>query len=116
MNKLLLIANYKYNNCNMNLSEIEAEIERVQNTFELMGYGVTKVVNKEYDVLKDNIDNFLKEISASDTVVIYYTGHGCHYDGRNFIVCIDSNSNVQTNIDSSFYEKNNKKSFKDRIR
>ena len=116
MNKLLLIANYKYNNCNMNLSGIEAEIERVQNTFELMGYGVTKVVNKEYDVLKDNIDNFLKEISASDTVVIYYTGHGCHYDGRNFIVCIDSNSNVQTNIDSSFYEKNNKKSFKDRIR
>lgn len=107
MNKLLLIANYKYNNCNMNLSGIEAEIEMVQNTFELMGYGVTKVVNKEYDVLKDNIDNFLKEISASDTVVIYYTGHGCHYDGRNFIVCIDSNSNVQKNIDSSFYEKTN---------
>lgn len=61
MNKLLLIANYKYNNCNMNLSGIEAEIEMVQNTFELMGYGVTKVVNKEYDVLKDNIYNFLKE-------------------------------------------------------
>ena len=37
MNKLLLIVNYKYNNCNMNLSGIEAEIERVQNTFELMG-------------------------------------------------------------------------------
>lgn len=104
MNKLLLIANYKYKNCNMNLSGIEKEIEKVRDTFETMEYGITEVVNQGYAILKDDVNDFLKDISKSDTAVIYYTGHGCHCDGRNFIVCVDSDCDIQKNIDSSFYE------------
>lgn len=104
MNKLLLIANYLYDNGCAGLPGINGEIETVEKTFELMEYEITKIINSTYDEIKEVIERYLSEITKEDTVVIYYTGHGCHYEGHNFIICTDSKTEVAPSVGASYYE------------
>lgn len=104
MNRLLLIANYDYINTALSLSGIEDEVKTIKDKFELMQYKIEIILNIKYEEIRSKVECFLKKISKEDTAIIYYTGHGCYYDGRNFIVCVDSSTSVDKNIDSSYYE------------
>ena len=104
MNRLLLIANYDYINTALSLSGIEDEVKTIKDKLELMQYKIEIILNIKYEEIRSKVECFLKKISKEDTAIIYYTGHGCYYDGRNFIVCVDSSTSVDKNIDSSYYE------------
>ncbi len=104
MNRLLLIANYDYINTALSLSGIEDEVKTIKDKFELMQYKIEIILNIKYEEIRSKVECFLKKISKEDTAIIYYTGHGCYHDGRNFIVCVDSSTSVDKNIDSSYYE------------
>lgn len=104
MNKLLLIANYAYDNGYDELPGIITEIEVVKKTFKLMEYNISVLINSTYDEIKSTVEKYLSEITKEDTVVIYYTGHGCHWAGHNFIICRDSKKDVGRVTDVSFYE------------
>ena len=69
-----------------------------------MQYKIEIILNIKYEEIRSKVECFLKKISKEDTAIIYYTGHGCYYDGRNFIVCVESFTSVDKNIDSSYYE------------
>lgn len=104
MNKLLLIANYKYNNGLEELHGIIKELEKVKNTFGIMEYEITELINYSYEGLAQQVEKYLSKIERDDTVVIYYTGHGSHYDGHNFVICPDSSLNISKSAEASFYE------------
>lgn len=104
MNKLLLIANYKYDNGLPELNGIILELEKVKGTFEIMQYKIVELINCSYDELVQGVEKFLSEIESDDTVVIYYTGHGSHYDGHNFVICSNSSLSIVGGRDASFYE------------
>ena len=105
--KLLLIANAKYNNYN-ELTSIENEIGRLSDTFLRLKYTITSIVNSTYNDLVTCVNTFLSSVKENDTVIVYYTGHGFHYNGHNFIICKDSSLIPDNAKDPTFFEDNYK--------
>lgn len=88
MNKLLIIANYKYKYIN-DLSGIDVEVDELEDTFSKLDYTVDKILNATAAILEREVNQFLQSCKPNDTVVIYYSGHGFSRDNDNYIVCID---------------------------
>lgn len=106
MNKILLIGNVIYESeCYEKLPSVEQDIEKMEEIFGNLNYEVTKHLNLKYTEMMQALEEFEKGISDTDNVIAYYSGHGFHKNGRNFVVACDTRSIVSANVNSEYLEE-----------
>jgi len=107
MNKLLTIGNscYNHNDFYVSLNSVQEDIETFNQIFNNINYEITSYQNITYDEIVNAINNFSISISEEDNIIIYFSGHGFHYDGHNFIVAKDSHKINSYTIEGDFYQE-----------
>lgn len=104
MNRILLLGNSTYTNYD-ELVTVENDISTMEKIFSVLGYKIFKCENFEYTELDKALKEFKRTIFDSDNIVIYYTGHGFHKNGHNFILAKDSLRVPNDQMECDFYNE-----------
>ena len=90
----LIIANDNYNSRNNRLSQSNNNADDLRSILENIGFFVTKKCNLNRSETFSEITKFSKNINDGDLVLFYFSGHGCHINGENYLVPIGDNQSV----------------------
>lgn len=82
--KALIVCNNTYPN--MNISNAVVDADSMYYTLANLGFQVTKRSNLGLAGITAVVDSFSASVTATDDVVVYYTGHGANHNGTNYIV------------------------------
>jgi len=93
----LLIGNKDYKN-NAELENTINDINLVGEKLNTLGFFVIKAENENKSKLKEELRAFHNKLRSGDMALIYYSGHGLQYQGTNFLVPIDADIKVPTEI------------------
>lgn len=55
-----------------------------------LGFEVVTLQNADYRTMSSSWNNFVSTLSSSDVVMLYYSGHGASYGGKNYLLPIDA--------------------------
>lgn len=92
----LVVGNGKYQN--RPLRNPENDADDVASALEDLGFKVINVRNAGSPELKAAIDQYLKMLRSSDVGLVYFSGHGVEYAGRNYLLPVDFQANEEDEI------------------
>lgn len=113
----LIIGNSAYSRSSNRLNDSLKNTDRLGRQLENIDFKVTKLHNGNSDDLLNAFTALRKKIRDGDIILLYYTGHACQIDNRNYLIPtddaqIDSYRDVENfglNIGANlnrFWEKN----------
>ncbi len=71
-----------------------------------LGFDVTMVQNTDYRSLVGSINRFVTKLQSDDVALVYYSGHGLSYNGKNYLLPIDAQVNCLEQLDEHGYSLN----------
>lgn len=71
------------------------------------GFDVTEIKNADYKTLNRVIKSFEENLSTYEVGLIYYSGHGIEFNGRNYLIPIDAQLNNDQDIPRQGYDVSN---------
>ena len=72
----------------------------VGDAFERLGYSVTRLMDADYDALRQGLKSFKAAARGADVAVVFYAGHGIGVVGRgNFLVPVDAKLEYADDMD-----------------
>jgi len=95
---LIGISNYE---CGLipNLPFIDNDIDNLKNALESLKYNVETPLKDKLQVtsnmIRGEIFDFCKQSSTNETILIYISGHGIHYNNKDYIVPSDARTDVK---------------------
>lgn len=92
----LVIGNGRY--LNRPLRNPENDANDVSAELKELGFEVIDVRNADSLQLKKALDEYLRRLRTSDVGVIYFSGHGVEYAGRNYLLPTDFQANDEDEI------------------
>lgn len=66
-----------------------------------LGFEVQEVLELKATEIGGLLDGFVEQITAGDTVVVYYAGHGVQIRGINYLIATDANFHTQHDLMSA---------------
>lgn len=95
----LLIGNSRYEQATA-LRNPENDVDLVHSALELAGFETIVVKNANKTRLDAQIDSFLSLVATKNnpTVLIYFAGHGVQFDGRNYLLPVDTDISSKHDI------------------
>jgi len=98
----LVIGNGQYNTGNLKNPENDAHL--MANTLASLGFEVDYYTNLDQKSMVQHVFDFYHhKASKSALRVIYYAGHGVQYEGRNYLIPIDTNVAVPSEIPNTSF-------------
>ncbi|MTK06650.1 MAG: caspase family protein [Hungatella sp.] len=88
MKRALLIGNQNYEKLDK-LSFPENDVKKLKDIFEVIGFSVSTYVDVSFENMKEIISIFSYNVNDGDEIVFYFSGHGYHFEGNNYITPID---------------------------
>lgn len=85
----LIIGNYDYRN--RPLKNPKADAEDMRDFLQTADFDVIYVANGRLEEMRSRVEDFTARLSHSDVGLIYYSGHGVEYRGRNYLLPVDTN-------------------------
>jgi uncharacterized caspase-like protein len=96
----LVIGNSRYNIGNLKNPENDAEA--IRNALAGLGFEVDYFTNLDQKSMVQQVfDFFHHKASLSELRLIYYAGHGVQFEGRNYLMPIDANLGLPSEIPNS---------------
>lgn len=96
----LVIGNSRYNIGNLKNPENDALA--IKNALSDLGFEVEYFTNLDQkNMVQQVFDFFHHKASKSELRLIYYAGHGVQFEGRNYLIPIDANLGLPTEIPNS---------------
>jgi uncharacterized caspase-like protein len=71
-----------------------------------LGFEVTMVQNTDYRSLASTINRFVAKLQSGDVALVYYSGHGLSYNGKNYLLPIDAQLTCLEQLDEHGYSLN----------
>ena len=62
----------------------------VGDAFERLGYSVTRLMDADYDALRQGLRSFKEAARGKEVAVVFYAGHGIAVEGSNYLVPVDA--------------------------
>lgn len=85
----LVIGNYDYRN--RPLKNPKADAEDMRDFLQSVDFDVIYLGNGRLTEMRDRVKDFTARLSRSEVGLIYYSGHGVEYKGRNYLLPVDTN-------------------------
>jgi len=82
----LVIGNGDYKN--QALSNPIYDAQDMSDTLNKLGFGVTQVLNADQATMNKAIQQFGRELDGDRVGLLYYSGHGVQYEGKNYMIPI----------------------------
>ena len=93
----LVIGNSRYNTGNLKNPENDAQA--ISNALKNLGFEVDYLTNLDQKSMIQHVfDFFHHKASKSELRLIYYAGHGVQYEGHNYLIPIDANVGLPSEI------------------
>lgn len=86
--KALLIGNKEYHTMSK-LNLPEKDVAKLKSILQLIGFQVTDYCNIEFEKMDKVIKDFGNSVNDNDEIIFYFSGHGYHFEGNNYIAPID---------------------------
>jgi formylglycine-generating enzyme required for sulfatase activity len=87
--KALVIGNLRYESMRP-LKNTERDADSMTVVLKTLGFEVMTFKNLDYKNMADRFQKFYESLRPGDVVIFYYSGHGIGYDGKNFMLPIDT--------------------------
>ena len=84
----LIIGNDKYTKSYNELNHSIRNATDLRDSLKKIGFSVTLYTNVDDEMMK-LIKDFRDQIGSGDVVLFYFSGHGCHADGKNYLIPVD---------------------------
>jgi hypothetical protein len=85
----LVIGNYDYRN--RPLKNPKADAEDMKDFLQTADFDVIYLGNGRLKDMRSHVEEFISRLRHSDVGLIYYSGHGVEYRGRNYLLPVDTN-------------------------
>jgi len=86
----LVIGNAHYSNASLALSNPKNDAEDVASALRSLGFEVIQSIDADRRTFDLNLANFARMATNSDAALFYYAGHALQYQGRNYLMPVDS--------------------------
>lgn len=95
----LIIGNSDYDSNIGALNNPINDANDISNTLLKTNFDVTKVINGNKKELIQSVRSFVNKVSAGDTVLFYYSGHGVQVNGQNYIIPIGADLVYESDVE-----------------
>lgn len=92
----LVIGNGKYNS--RPLRNPENDADDVEAALKELGFEVVSIRNADAVQMRKTFDEYLKKLRTSEVGLVYFSGHGVEYAGRNYLLPVDFQANDEDEI------------------
>lgn len=92
----LVIGNSQYKS--RPLRNPENDAEDVAAALSELGFEVISVRNADATQLKKAFEQYVRKLRSSDVGLVYFSGHGVEYSGRNYLLPVDFHANDEDEI------------------
>ncbi|CAF3061987.1 unnamed protein product, partial [Rotaria sp. Silwood2] len=94
----LIIGNYDYSDQKNKLTQFVKNVNDLSKLLETIDFQVTSHCNIKENMIGP-IQDFCKKIIPNDLVLFYFSGHGYHFDGKNYLIPIkDADMEDETEV------------------
>ena len=78
----------------------------IAKTMESRGFAVQLITNASLRSLEGRVSSFVSSVQETDTVLLFYSGHGIQIDGENYIIPVDFTANTEADAKYRGYSIN----------
>ncbi len=86
--RALVIGNEEYLNIGK-LRKAVGDSQSIAATLTDLGFAVTPVMNADTDTFDEKLELFFETLQPGDTGVLFYSGHGIAFEGKNYLLPVD---------------------------
>ncbi|MEA5138569.1 caspase family protein [Arcicella rigui] len=75
------------------------DVEDINESLLRLGFEVQILKNADYRDIKESLNSFTNKLDTSAIALVYFSGHGVSYSGKNYLLPIDAKINCLDHID-----------------
>ncbi len=75
------------------------DVEDINESLLHLGFEVQILKNADYREIKESLNSFTSKLDTSAIALVYFSGHGVSYGGKNYLLPIDAKINCLDHID-----------------